>query len=150
MEPEDQVAGPGIPKLLRSTCVELVAAAEAEACILSRVIGELLIGVTEHSASGRRVSLGHGYLLPDYPLTQEVVELREPRAVSVLDPAADPKEADLLREMGFESLLMLPLEARGECWGLVELYGHGDGFGDDVVARVRPLLAQATALLEAP
>ena len=123
-------ASADLAAVLRATCRELVELLGADGCVLSRVIGELLIEVAEHEPSGHQLSLGHGYLIPDFPLTQEVIELREPRTVSLADPNADPNEAKLLRELGFEALLMLPLVSREECWGLVELYGKdGRSFG---------------------
>jgi GAF domain-containing protein len=106
-------------------CVELTDLVDGEGCNLSRVIGELLVDLLEHTRSGRRIQLGRGYLLSDYPLTREVIELGEPRTVSVLDPTADASEVALLRELGFDSLLMLPLKLGGRCWGLVELYRAG-------------------------
>jgi GAF domain-containing protein len=54
-----------------------------------------------------------------------VIELGEPRTVSVGDPAGDASEIALLRELGYDSLLMLPLKLGGRCWGLVELYRSG-------------------------
>ena len=38
------------------------------------------------------------------------------------DPDVDEAEAGLLRELGFGSLLMLPLRVEGEPWGLVEIF----------------------------
>jgi GAF domain-containing protein len=143
-------AAPDVPALLRATCRELVELVRADGCVLSRVIGELLIEVAEYARSGNQLSLGHGYLIPDFPLTQDVIERREARTVSLADPNPDPNEAALLRELGFETLLMLPLVSRGECWGLVELYGKGGvGFGEDDIRRAVPVVERAAALLDA-
>jgi GAF domain-containing protein len=137
-----------VPALLRGTCRELVELVGAEGCLISRVIGELLIEVAAHAPGRKDLTLGHGYLIPDYPLTQEVLELREPRTVSLGDPAADPSEAALLRELGYEALLMLPLVAAGECWGLVELYGGRDRtFGEDDAKHAATVLERAAASL---
>jgi GAF domain-containing protein len=142
-------AASDVPEVLRATCRELVELVGAEGCVLSRVIGELLIEVAEYARSGKNLSLGHGYLIPDFPVTQDVIEQREARTVSLADPDADPNEAALLRELGFDTLLMLPLVSRGECWGLVELYGKGDiGFGDEDIRRAGPVLERAAARLE--
>jgi GAF domain-containing protein len=131
---------------LQAICRELVELLDVEGCALSRVLGELLIEVAEYSRSGRTLQLGHGYLVPDYPLTQEVLESREARIVSLLDPAPDPSEATLLRELGFESLLMLPLESAGECWGLIELFAAGGRrFDADDVRRAEPVLRRASS-----
>lgn len=117
---ESTIAG-----VLRTTCVQLTEVLEADACNLSRVIGQLLVDLVEYSKDGRTIQLGRSYLLPDYPVTQLVIEEGAPRTVSLLDPAVDPNEAALLRELDFDALLMLPLELAGRCWGLLEVYRAG-------------------------
>jgi GAF domain-containing protein len=129
LERETTVAG-----VLKQTCEQLTGALEADACTLSRVIGQLLIGLVEHSRDGRRVRLGRGYLVPDFPLTQEVIDRAEPRTVWLLDPNVDPSEAALLRELDFDALLMLPLQLDGHCWGLVEVFRSGTRTFDDADA----------------
>jgi GAF domain-containing protein len=129
---------------LQDLCRTLCSTLDASGCVISRVVGDLLVDLVEFTPDGRRLQLGHGYLISDYPLTREVLELREPRAVSVHDDDPEPNEAKLLEELGFESLLMLPLVVGDELWALVEIYRSGDeSFGDDDVAAVEPLLASA-------
>jgi GAF domain-containing protein len=141
------VAEPNVPAVLRETCRELVELTAASACMLSRVIGELLIEVAEYSTAGE-LALGHGYLIPDFPLTQQVIEERAPRSVTLQDPDADPNEAELLRELGFDALLMLPLVAGEECWGLVELYGRdGRRFSDEDTRLAVPVLERTARTL---
>ena len=137
-----------LPAQLRATCHELVDLLAVRGCVLSRVIGDLLIGVAEWAPGGKSLHLGHGYLLSDYPVTREVIEELEPRIVAVDDADSDPGEVTLLRELGFEALLMLPLVAEGECWGLVEVYGaEGRRFGEAEIRQVEPVLGRAAALL---
>ena len=88
------------------------------------MIGDLLVGLDEHTISGRPLAHGHEYLISDFPLTREVVDSGEPRWVSRLDPKADANEAALLSKLGFESLLMVCLPTSNSCWGLVELYAE--------------------------
>src|SRR5437763_5974532 len=57
--------------LLRRTADELVSLFDARACIISRVIGDLLLEVTQSSAGALIPTAGNGYLLPGDPLTQE-------------------------------------------------------------------------------
>jgi GAF domain-containing protein len=129
---------------LRRLCETLVEQAGVSACLVSRVIGEMLIEVAESSANGVSLQRGHGYLIEDFPVTLEVITKRESRAVSLHEAEPDPAEAELLRELGYESLLMIPLEAAGECWGLVELYReHGEAFTNEDIALVQLLLAPA-------
>jgi GAF domain-containing protein len=138
-----------IPNLLQAMCVELTELIDGDGCNLSRVIGELLVDLHEYTPDGHRLQLGRGYLLSDYPLTREVIELGEPRTVSVLDPTADASEVALLRELGFDSLLMLPFNLGGRCWGLVELYRAGPRTFDtaDVTAAVA-FVERTSALLD--
>jgi GAF domain-containing protein len=150
VDAQEMDAPPDVHALLRGTCRELVELVEAEGCVLSRVIGELLIEIAQYSPSGQTLDLGHGYLIPDYPLTQAVIEQRLPQTVSLDDPAADKNEAALLRELGFGSLLMLPIVSGDECWGLVELYGRdAHRFGDGHVRRSAALLERAATLISA-
>ena len=45
-----------------------------------------------------------------------------PRTLTLDDPDVDDGEARILRELGYRSLLMLPLELNAATWGLVEVY----------------------------
>ena len=129
--------------LLATTCEELVVLLGATACAVSRVIGDLLVGLDEHTLSRRPLEYGHEYLISDYPLTQEVVESGEPRRLSRLDADADPKEADLLEKLGFDSLLMVCLPSGGQCWGLVEVYAEDARFDDGQAELARRLAGVA-------
>jgi hypothetical protein len=86
------------------------------------------------------------YLVSDYPLTQEVIQQGEPRVVSRADPNADPAETELLARLGFDSLLMLPLQSRDR-WGLVEIYGDGREFDTEEVETAASLVGGVGELL---
>ena len=45
-----------------------------------------------------------------------------PRALTLADPDVDDAEATVLREQGFGSVVMVPLDVHGAVWGLVEVY----------------------------
>jgi GAF domain len=124
-----------LPELLRTATHQFVDVVDGDACAISRVVGEVLIEVAEHSRDERTLALGHGYLIPDFPLTKQALDQDTPRTASLLDSEADPNEAALLRELRFDSLLMLPLSAEGAAWGLVEVYADGRRFSDDEIAR---------------
>ena len=49
----------------------------------------------------------------DFPLTAEVLRSGEPRTVSFVDGDVDPSEAFILRELGMNALLMLPIRVGG-------------------------------------
>jgi hypothetical protein len=148
MEAETTIRG-----LLGTACREGVELLDATACAISRVIGDLLVGLDEHTTSGRPLAHGHEYLISDFPLTREVVEGGEPRWVSRIDPDADEQEATLLSKLGFESLLMVCLPSGGSCWGLVELYlehGRFDPERAELAARFSTRVGTLLERLEPP
>jgi hypothetical protein len=109
--------------VLETACQGLVDTLDATACEISRVVGDLLVGLVELSPGDeRRLDIGHEYLISEYPLTQEVIERGEARTVSLFEESPEPNEARLLQQLGFESLLMVCLPTTNGCWGLVEAY----------------------------
>lgn len=108
--------------VLTNMADDLVAQLNADACAISRVIGDVLILVAERVHAGGSLQQGQGYLVPDFPQTAEVLRSREPRALTLDDADLDSAEASILREHGFGALVMLPLELNGHAWGLVEVY----------------------------
>lgn len=148
MEAETTIRG-----LLGTACREGVELLDATACAISRVIGDLLVGLDEHTTSGRPLAHGHEYLISDFPLTREVVEGGDPRWVYRLDPKADEQEAALLSKLGFESLLMVCLPSSGSCWGLVELFlehGQFDPAQAELAARFSTQVGTLLERLEPP
>ncbi len=101
----------------------LTGSLSATATVTSRVLGGThLLDVARYAL--RDIDLGSdaAYLLDDFPLTKRVLVRREPIAMSFLDASIDRAEAFILRELGMNSLLMLPIVVGGEAWGLVEVY----------------------------
>ena len=119
MRAEASVSG-----LLAATARAYVEVLDAPACTISRVIGDLLVDLMQHQRQGKPDRLGHGYLVSDYPVTRAVIEDRKPRTVAKGDPDADAQEVELLDQLGFDSLLMLAIEAEDGTWGLIEVYGE--------------------------
>ena len=134
--------------LLETACRELVEILEAQACAISRVVGDLLIGLAQYSHGNDPLALGHEYLISDYPLTFEVVQRGEARSVSLLEERPDANEAELLEKLGFESLLMVCLPAAGDCWGLVEVYADEKRFDEDQAALAERFAAATGRRLE--
>src|SRR3954454_7180715 len=132
--------------LLGAACREAVGLFDVTACATSRVIGPLLVGLDEHTVSGRPLAHGHEYLISDFPLTREVVESGHPRWVSVGEEGAEETEVELLRKLGFESLLMVCLPANEGCWGLLEVYAE-DGHFREEHAQVASRVARRTGEL---
>lgn len=130
-------------------CKTLVFVVGATGCSASRVAGEFIVDTSEHAL--REVSLGDeaAYRIADFPLTADVLSTGEARAISFADGGVDPSEAFILRDLGMNALLMLPIQVRGNAWGLVELYEMRlRRFTEDDVAVARFLVAQAERRLE--
>jgi diguanylate cyclase (GGDEF)-like protein len=68
-----------------------------------------------------RETLADYYPLAGYPQTRRVLEQLTLETVDADDPEADEAEVELLRAEGSRGLIMLPLVAKGEAIGLVEL-----------------------------
>ncbi len=138
-----------VPSLLGATARAYVELLDAPACTISRVIGDLLVDLIQHQKSGKPERLGHGYLIPDYPLTRAVIEERRPQTVSQNDPDPDPSEVRLLRELGYDALLMVAIEASDGAWGLVEVYGEkGRRFDDAEVQLAQDLATEVGEILK--
>ena len=138
-----------VPGLLGATARAYVELLDAPACTISRVIGDLLVDLMQHQRSGSPDRLGHGYLISDYPLTRAVIEERRPRTVDQNDPAADPNEVKLLKELGYDALLMVAIEAEDGAWGLVEVYGEkGRRFEDEEVGVAQGLADEVGEILK--
>ena len=138
-----------VPALIGATARTFVEIFDASACTISRVIGDLLVDLMQHQKSGKPKRLGHGYLISDYPLTRAVIEERRPYTVSQGDQDADPSEVRLLIELGYDSLLMVAIEAEDGAWGLVEVYGEkGRRFGDEDIRVAERLAADVGQILQ--
>jgi GAF domain-containing protein len=108
--------------MLSALAETLVVELDADACAISRVIGDVLILVAEQVPGGGTLQLGQGYLVSEFPQTANVLANGVPRALTIDDPDVDDGEAGVLRELGYRTLLMLRLELNGATWGLVEVY----------------------------
>lgn len=138
-----------VPGLLGATARAYVELLDAPACTISRVIGDLLVDLMQHQKSGKPDRLGHGYLISDYPLTRAVIEERRPQTVSQNDPEPDENELKLLRELGYDALLMVAIEAGDGAWGLVEIYGEkGRHFKDEEVELAQDLAGEVGEILK--
>lgn len=132
--------------LLAATGRDLTSELDADACAISRAIGDVLIMITEHAPGGQSLQMGGGYLVSDYPLTVEVLATGEARALTLDDADVDPHEAAVLRELGFASLLLMPLELSGARWGLVEVYREQPRpFTDDEIQLAREIVSRAAS-----
>ena len=135
-----------VSRLLHATCVEFVELLDASRCTVSRIIGDLLVELSDHRRSGESPPL-ELFLVSDYPLTQEVIDTGEPRVTQRSGPNADPSEAVLLERLGFDALLMLPLRSRGQSWGLIEVYSDTRPFVEKEITLASTVAERVGALL---
>ncbi len=120
---------------------ELTGATAAELSHYDPVKGALVMlveyreGLDEITTTGGQV-----YHLVDYPATRHALETQEAVQIRVSDPSHDPAERALLEHQGQKSLLMLPLVARGDTIGLMEIVDVNDRvWSDDDVEFCRAL-----------
>ncbi|HEY0387698.1 MAG TPA: sensor domain-containing diguanylate cyclase [Gaiellales bacterium] len=66
------------------------------------------------------------YQLSEFPSSAEVLRTQRPMQVRASNPRDDARERDLIVSLGFRSLLMLALVARGETIGLMEIVDVND------------------------
>jgi diguanylate cyclase (GGDEF)-like protein len=72
-----------------------------------------------------RADLTERFALSAYPQSRRVLEAQVTELVDVEAIDADPEEVALLRAQGLASMVMLPLVAKGQSIGLVELMSRG-------------------------
>ena len=142
-------ADASVAEVLDATVRGIVDALGVAACAISRVVGDLLVDIVGHSRDGERLFLGYGYLISEYPVTRHVLERRVPRWLTVHDSGVDEREAAVMRELGYDTLLMLPLLCKGRAWALVEVYAIGRRkFGPRDLAVAEQIVADTGAELE--
>jgi diguanylate cyclase (GGDEF)-like protein len=93
---------------------------------------------------------GTAYALADYPATRRVLETRQPVALRVDDPEADPAEVALLVPQGIVALVMFALTAGSQVFGLIEISRRSGAppFSESDIRLGQSLAAQAAVALE--
>jgi GAF domain-containing protein/DNA-binding response OmpR family regulator/nitrogen-specific signal transduction histidine kinase/HAMP domain-containing protein len=88
------------------------------------------------------------YPVADFPATAEILRSQQPKTVIVSDPGADPAEVALLQQLGYRSLLMLPL-MRDAVTGLVEIFDVKERrFTHEEIRLAQALASQAAIALQ--
>jgi transcriptional regulator with GAF, ATPase, and Fis domain len=130
---------------LASVARELCELVGGDACAISRLLGDVLILFTEHAPRGT-LQLGQGYLVSDYPRTEDVLRRGVAYRMTLDDPGVDASESSVVRQLGFAGLMLLALGDPPAPWGLVEIYRAKPGpFTDGDVLAARRLLADTAA-----
>ena len=133
--------------LTHRLCVALVDEVGGVGCIVSRVIGDVLVQVAEYAPDGRTFQLGRGFLVSQFPTTAEVLESGLAQAVSAGDAEADAAEVAVLSDLATDAVLMLALYGPGGAWGLVELYRDDEPFEADEAERAQQVVDRASEVL---
>ncbi|WP_336922004.1 EAL domain-containing protein [Aquipuribacter sp. SD81] len=85
------------------------------------------------------------YNLADYPATVRCLQDGRPLSVRTDDPDADAGEVRVLRELGFRSVLVLPLLHDGAAIGVLEVYSRAQRSWSDRELRLLAYVADEVA-----
>ncbi len=128
----------------------LVRATGVDECLISywdRAAGR--VESLGYFPSERRGELEPFFLVAGYPETLRVLERQETVIVDAEDPAADRAEVALMAQDGSRLLAMLPLVAKGQSIGLVELISKGPmTWNDERLGLARTMANEAAMALE--
>ena len=109
-------------------------------------------GGSNRSASSRQLpaaELEPYFEVAGYAATMRVLEQQETVLIDADDPAADQAEVALMRAEGNQALAMLPLVAKGQSIGLVELFSRSAiTWNPELLELVRTMANEAAMALE--
>jgi diguanylate cyclase (GGDEF)-like protein len=104
----------------------------------------------ETLARSRPDSGGMRLTVSEYPLVNRVLSRQEAVQVLVSDPQSDPRQVQLLLELGHSSLLMVPVVHRGESVGVLEAFSGAERpWTRAEINRARIIASQFGAVIEA-
>ena len=133
-----------VADMLAELARHLTEVLDADGCLISLVDSEhgtmrSRAGFARPPYRWRRTAADH--VISEYPQTAEVLATGRPMRCT-LESGADPGEARWLIELGFRSLMMLPLPVEDEPYALIEIYDRTTRVFADAEVR----LCQALAL----
>ncbi|HEX7472082.1 MAG TPA: EAL domain-containing protein [Candidatus Limnocylindrales bacterium] len=94
----------------------------------------------------RRAAVDEAYPLAAYPATRRLLQEQSELMVRVDDDTCDPAEVAYLRSIEMGSMVMMPLIARGQAIGTIELYATGALPFDERRLRLARTLADEAAM----
>ena len=122
----------------------------ARRIVWSRLVGDGLGQRLLTWATDDEHEIGSSFSVAAFPETARVLRTGEAAQVTVGDPSSDPAETALLRELGFTTMLMLPLLARGKPIGLLEAFSDDDRpFSRQRIGIARTIAHQLAIMLQA-
>ncbi|MDP1716251.1 MAG: GAF domain-containing protein, partial [Anaerolineales bacterium] len=141
--------------VLKTVVEQVVKAINTEGCALSfwdqeRDILETMVDYRKLSPDKADIP-GTTYSLKDYPATRRVLETHQPLFLSRSNPQADPAELALMERLDMGTLLLLPLVARDQVIGLMELYEVANKervFTEDDIRLAQSLSAQTAIFID--
>ncbi len=108
--------------------VEVIGVPECSISLIDKGMGVLKIIVDIYVQNGdesvEQSWIGKTIHLDEYPATARVIETLQPLVVRASDPEADPAELAYMQAEAKKTLVILPLAAKGEAVGIIELEDH--------------------------
>jgi PAS domain S-box-containing protein len=140
--------------VIQTVADQMTQALDSSGCALSlwdrkRGLVETLVDYSVDWPDGAE-PLGTTYDLNDYPATRSVLETRHPMVIQCGDPMADVTELAWMEKEKVQALLMLPLIARDQVLGLVELFDETEArdYTPEEIRLAQSLVAQAAIAIE--
>ena len=93
--------------------------------------------------------LGHAYNLDQYPVTLFYLQTQSIGQYGMDTPDMPPEEIEILRQLGFASMLFVPLVAPSGVFGMIELYARATRtFSEEEMARAMAVANLTATALE--
>jgi diguanylate cyclase (GGDEF)-like protein len=130
----DFTAGLDTEAVLQAIVRHMIKALKVDGCAVSRwdQVRDCLVTLLDYDIDPNipPAPPGTTYNLGDYPVTQAVIDDRQPAFINLDDQQVDSAEASMMRKYQNEALLMLPLIVgrEKEVYGMVELFRKERGF----------------------
>ncbi len=152
----DFTAGLDTEAILQAIVRHMIKALKVDGCTVSRwdPVRDCLVTLLDYDTDPAipPAPPGSTYLLADYPLTQAVIDNRQPIFINMEEPGVDPAESALMSKFQNEALLMLPLIVgrEKEVFGMVELFRKERGmpFTKAELELAQSFVAQAAIAIE--
>lgn len=154
----DAVAAISTPLQIRAVAEEaarqIVMFSNADICTISHwnpEQNEITLWAEYHRGSPSATPVAYlPYKASEYPTTEQVLRTLHPKQILFSDPRLDKGERTNMEGMGAQSLLILPLVARNQTIGLIELFEtkHEREFTPDELASIQVLAKHAGISLE--
>jgi len=140
--------------VLQTVADQITRALDSKGCVLSLWDRErdLVETLADYSTirPDKTEPPGKTCALNDYPATRHVLETRQTMVIQRDDPMADDAELALMEKQGIRTLLMLPLVARDQVVGLVELIDEAEArdYTPEEIRLAESLAAHAAVAIE--